>query len=145
MLLLGRAERAQIVAEARRDFPGECCGFLLGTRDGDRTSVTEVRPAANARAGDPRAEAPTARFAIAPDEVLGAHREAAARRLEVVGFYHSHPGGGAAPSQVDRAHAWPGYRYLIVGWSDGEPGELRAWIVAPAGDGFVEELVGEGR
>jgi len=138
MLLLGGAARATIVAEARRAFPGECCGFLLGTRAAGRATVTDVRPAANARAADARP-----RFAIAPEEVLGAHREAEARGLEVVGFYHSHPDGGAVPSGLDREHAWPLCRHVIVAVRDGEPGELRAWVPAAAGGAWVEEPVGE--
>jgi proteasome lid subunit RPN8/RPN11 len=150
MLLLDRAGRATIVAEARRAFPGECCGFLFGTRDGGRATVTDVRPAVNARAGDARAGdaragTPPARFAIAPEEVLRAHREAEARGLELVGFYHSHPDGGAAPSRLDREHAWPGCRHVIVAVRDGEPGELRAWVPAAAGGELVEEPVGEDR
>jgi proteasome lid subunit RPN8/RPN11 len=43
----------------------------------------------------------------------------------VTGFYHSHPRGGAEPSERDLNAAWPGYIYLIVGGAEA-PGP-RAW------------------
>jgi proteasome lid subunit RPN8/RPN11 len=138
MLVLGAAERMAIAEDAGRHYPGECCGFLLGSRAGGQAVVTVVLPAPNARA-----DAPRDRFAIAPELLLVAQRAAEARRLEIVGFYHSHPDGGPDPSRLDREHAWPGHSYVIIGVSAGAPGAVRSWRLAAADGEFVEEPLGE--
>jgi len=140
MLSLGQAERMAIADDARRGYPGECCGILLGSRADGRAVVAAVRAVPNARA-----DAPRERFAIAPELILRAQREAEARQLEIVGFYHSHPGGEPDPSRLDREHAWPGYSYVIVGVIDGSPGEMRSWVLAAEGGEFVEEPMRESR
>lgn len=138
-MVLGRSQRQRIAEESRRAYPGECCGFLLGSRRGGGARVTEVRPAPNA--GEEGAGA--RRFRIAPELLLRAHREADARGLEVVGFYHSHPDAEARPSALDREHAWPGYSYLIVGVAAGVPRELRSWRMEALGGAFGEEAVAD--
>ena len=34
--------------------------------------------------------------------------------LTLVGYYHSHPDDAAIPSEYDRVHALPNFRYLIT-------------------------------
>jgi proteasome lid subunit RPN8/RPN11 len=101
--------------------------------------VTEVRAAPNASEDGAGAR----RFRIVPELLLRAHREARARGLEVVGFYHSHPDAEARPSTLDREHAWPGYSYLIVGVVGGRPRELRSWRMEALGGTFGEEAVAD--
>ena len=58
---------------------------------------------------------------------LDAIRRARERRLEVLGFYHSHPHSAAAPSAADREEAsYPDHLYLIVGLAH-EPPEMRCF------------------
>ena len=52
---------------------------------------------------------------------------------EVVGYYHSHPGGQAVPSRRDRALAWPQATYLIVATADGAMRERRGWRLGSGG------------
>jgi len=116
-----------IRAHASASAPDECCGFLLG--DADR-AVRAALPATNRAAGP--------RFLIAPADVLAAHKDAARRGLCVLGFYHSHPHGPAAPSAHDRSLAWPGHVYVIAAGDD-----LRAYAVPAPGAAFEElRLVG---
>ena len=84
----------RLQAEARASATKECCGLLLG--DG---AVEEARPAANV-AADPRR-----RFEIDPRALVDAHRTAREGGPAVIGYYHSHPTGPAAPSDTDRAMA----------------------------------------
>lgn len=77
-------------------YPDEACGFLLA--DGEARVVTNVAP-------DPRHA-----YEIAPEDVLGLHREG----RDIIGVFHSHPDGVAAPSVTDLAQARPGWTYVIV-------------------------------
>lgn len=96
-------------AHAREASPRECCGVLLGTSD----RVTDSVRATNLADG-------TSRFEIDPRDHFRAIRDARARDLDVVGFYHSHPRTPAYPSPTDLAES--GYAdalHLIAGVRDG--------------------------
>ena len=99
----------RLLAEAAGAAPEECCGILLGS-DG---SITEVRAAANV-APDPRR-----RFEIDPQALVDAHRAARGGGPAVVGYYHSHPGGAAAPSATDQAMATGDRRIWAIAGVDG--------------------------
>jgi proteasome lid subunit RPN8/RPN11 len=108
-----------LLAEAARVRPEECCGLLLG---GPGT-IEEARPAANVAAERLR------RFEIDPQALVDAHRAARSGGAQVVGYYHSHPSGPAAPSETDRAlAAGDGSVWAIIGesgvtfWRDEEAG-----------------------
>jgi desampylase len=110
---------ARLTDEAERASPEECCGLLLG-RDG---AIERILPTANV-AGDPRH-----RFEIDPQALIAAHRAARTGGLQVVGYYHSHPRGPAAPSAADyNAAAGDRRVWAIIGtsgvtfWRDGEQG-----------------------
>lgn len=94
-----------IHAHARAAAPSECCGALLG--DGVQV-VTAVRLSNEA-------ERSGTRYRIGPDQVRELEADADRRGLTVLGFYHSHPVGPAAPSPGDIRAAWPWYSYLIKG------------------------------
>ena len=101
-----RASMDAIVAQAEREFPFECCGFIIG--DG---SVEEVRPVANIQnrmhaedaAAFPR-DARTA-FLMEPKEHLAVMLEVDRRKLAIRAVYHSHPDHDAYFSATDRAQA----------------------------------------
>jgi proteasome lid subunit RPN8/RPN11 len=105
-----------VVSHARETVPAECCGVLLGAPE----VVMEARPARNL-ATDPN------RFLIDPKDHIDARREARARGLDVVGFYHSHPRSAAVPSPTDLEEAsYPDHLYLIVGLASAQP-EIRLY------------------
>jgi desampylase len=127
---LPRALREQIVAHCLAARPLEGCGLLLGDREVGTVDVVEARPAPNVRAS-------AQHYEIAPEAVLAADHAARAAGRVLLGAWHSHPGGAAAPSATDRAEAWPDWCYLIVGLADLEAPELRAWRLL--GEDFVED------
>jgi proteasome lid subunit RPN8/RPN11 len=99
------AARDAIVADAREAVPAECCGLLLGRDD----EIVEVLPARNI------ADQPASRFLIDPQDHITGRREARARGLDVVGFYHSHPRSAPEPSVRDLDEfSYPGHLYAIV-------------------------------
>jgi len=116
----GRGVVEAIVAHARSAAPDECCGLLLGANGG----VVDAWPARNT-AGDARR-----RYTLDPKDHFDGRRDARARGLEVVGFYHSHPRSPAAPSETDRAEAaYDGHLYLIVGLA-AEPPDVALFRLA---------------
>jgi proteasome lid subunit RPN8/RPN11 len=123
MIVLEPAARRELCAHAVVAWPEECCGFLLGS-DGH---VRETVPAAN-RAADPRRG-----FRLDPRDGLRALGVARRRGLEVVGFYHSHPGGEPRPSSTDEAAAIPGSLHAVIPASEGRAGEPRLWRAGPGG------------
>jgi len=101
-----RASMDAIVAQAEREFPFECCGFLIGDN-----SVEDVRPIANIQnrmhAKDPAAFPRDARtaFLMEPKEHLAVMNEVDDRKLALRVVYHSHPDHDAYFSATDRAQA----------------------------------------
>jgi proteasome lid subunit RPN8/RPN11 len=74
-----------------------------------------------------RDDSPRNRFSVTAEDVLEADRAAQGQKLEVVGWYHSHPDHPARPSQYDREHAWPWYSYIIVSVQNGAPQDMTSW------------------
>ena len=124
-----RVERGCLDAMRRHGaqaYPEECCGFLLGAADrssGPRT-VEAVAPARNAH---PDRFQRTRRHLLDPADHVRVEREARARGLEVLGFYHSHPDRPAVPSRRDAESAHPGFTYALLSVPRGLPAELAAW------------------
>lgn len=119
-----------------RDYPHECCGFLVGKAVADAVTVARVVPAANTRD-----DSPHNRFEIDPGELVKTDRAARAEGMGVVGFYHSHPDAPAEPSDFDREHAWAGYCYVIVSVRQGSPQEMRNWRLREDRSGFDEDAI----
>ena len=112
----------QIEAHGVETFPYECCGALLGRDDEGSREVAALFALSNRRDDSPRN-----RFEITPEDVMLAERTARDKKLDLIGWYHSHPNAPARPSEFDREHAWPWYSYVIVSVRDGEPREMTSW------------------
>lgn len=125
-----------IRAHAQADYPHECCGFLIGTLDGDTVTAHQTVPAANTRTDSPRN-----RFEIDPGELVKVDRAARAQKLGVIGFYHSHPDAPALPSHYDREHAWPGYCYVIVSVQSGQAEAMQNWALRDDRTQFDEDAI----
>ena len=97
-LILPEPLRAQITAEARAAFPRECCGLIEGGTRAGTIAALRLHPARNL-APEPD------RFEIDPAAQFRLLRAARAAGTAIIGCYHSHPGGTAAPSARDRAGA----------------------------------------
>jgi len=101
-----RASLDAIVAQAEREFPYECCGFIIGAG-----ALEEVRPIANIQnlkhAENPAAFPRDSRtaFLMDPKEHLAVLNEIDRRKLKLLMVYHSHPDHDAYFSATDRAQA----------------------------------------
>jgi len=96
MLILPSDLRDQLIAAARAAAPNEACGLLEGCRNGADLTVTAVHPAANL------SPAPQTGFAIDPAVQFALQRRLRGSGRDIIGCYHSHPGGRAEPSRRDR-------------------------------------------
>jgi proteasome lid subunit RPN8/RPN11 len=97
-LALPETLQTQILNHARATAPRECCGLVLGQRRGEDAHALALHPARNLAARMDR-------FEIAPEDHFVAQRDARRKGYEVIGCYHSHPGGAARPSAADLAGA----------------------------------------
>ena len=111
-----------IRTQARAAGPRECCGILLG--EGGRIALALATPNVHAH--------PKTHFEIDPQSLIDAYRAEREGGPRVLGYYHSHPTGKAAPSVTDQAMAAGDGRIWVIVAGD----ELRFW--RDAGDGFVE-------
>jgi proteasome lid subunit RPN8/RPN11 len=109
---------AQLQALARNS-PVEICGLLLGRAGEIRNAV----PVPNVSAS------PSDSFEIDPVILLACHRAARSGEMEVLGHFHSHPSGPAAPSERDAAaSAVDGSLWLILAKD-----EARLWRAVSGG------------
>ncbi|MEH3037254.1 MAG: M67 family metallopeptidase [Sphingomonas adhaesiva] len=108
------------IAAAAAATPGvEVCGLLLGAA----ARVERILPCRNV------ATDPARRFEIDPAALIAAHRAGRAGGPRVIGHYHSHPTGVAAPSPRDAADAVAdGSIWIIVAGR-----ELTAWRAVAQG------------
>jgi proteasome lid subunit RPN8/RPN11 len=146
-ILLPEEALVAIRAHAAAVYPDECCGALLGRTTAQPREILRAVPVGNAWVGA-RGE----HYLIPAEVVRTLEAEAGREGLEVVGFYHSHPDGGAVPSAFDLEVAWPWYSYLIIAVEAGEIVELRGWQLRDERTGFAEQKIevtcgasGEGR
>lgn len=150
MLRLSVEHLEAIHRHAAHDYPAECCGVLLGRDERDMKQVTDVAPLANLRHDaaraqefmpleDPGRESERNRYLVDPREQLRVEKDARARGLVVLGYYHSHPDHPARPSEYDREHAWPWYSYVIVAVEKGVPGDSRSWVLSEDQSAFQLE------
>lgn len=110
-LLLETGVEESLETLARSTYPNECCGILGGHNDGSGQQIVRVAiPTENV------APAPLHSFAILPSHILQAECQLNSCGLDLVGFFHSHPGGSGAPSRADIAAAspWPSFIHCIV-------------------------------
>jgi proteasome lid subunit RPN8/RPN11 len=118
---------------AALSYPLEGCGILLGHLDGGAPLVVDAIPGRNLvvdRARD--------RYELDPLDILAAERQAAARHMDVVGFWHTHPDHPAEPSRFDTERAWADYVYAICSTAGEGVTDTRWWRLGTERGEFVE-------
>ena len=149
---ISRANMDRIIAQAEREFPYECCGFIIGNISGSDL-VEEVRPITNIQNAkhtkDPSAFPRDARtaFLMDPKEHLAVMREIDDRKLVLRIVYHSHPDHEAYFSETDRRQAcsfdpeypdYPETAYVVISIMGGKFHRAAAFVWDADGKGFVE-------
>ncbi|HLW69489.1 MAG TPA: M67 family metallopeptidase [Candidatus Binataceae bacterium] len=138
----------QMIAQAEREFPFECCGFVIGD-----AVVEEVRAITNIQEQkhreDPAVFIRDARtaFLMEPREHLAVMQELDTRKLELKAVYHSHPEHDAYFSPTDRAQAcsfdpsepdYPGTVYIVLSVKGGKFARAAAFAWDDARRDFAE-------
>ena len=114
---------AAMVAHARKTYPNECCGAMLGSIDGDSKIVVEAMRLENAFDG-----AQAARYELRPQDLLAADRAARERSMDLIGIYHSHPDCEAYFSQTDLKNSCPWYSFVVVSVRHGTFDHATSWL-----------------
>ncbi len=133
MVRIARDLARKIESHGERTYPEECCGILLGTSSGEERVVVDVAELDNVQEENRRR-----RFFVTPAQYMRAERTASDRRLEQLGFYHSHPDHPAIPSEFDREHALPWFTYAVLAVERGAPKVMTAWLLSESRDRFIE-------
>jgi proteasome lid subunit RPN8/RPN11 len=143
-----RATLDAIIAQAEREFPDECCGFIIG--DGVSEEPRPIRNIQNARYAENPAEFPRdarTAFLMEPKEHLTVLNEVDRRKLKLVAVYHSHPDHDAYFSPTDRAQAcsfdpaepdYPDTFHIVVSVRGGKFARAAAFAWDAALKDFVE-------
>jgi proteasome lid subunit RPN8/RPN11 len=126
-----------IHAHGEGAYPNEGCGLLLGRAEAGDKQVADLLPIRNGR----EPEAAHNRYLITPQDMLRGEETAAARGLDVIGIFHSHPDHPARPSEFDREHALPWYSYIITSVEQGRAAASRSWLLADDRSAFAEENI----
>lgn len=137
MIELNQKVIKSITAHAERDYPHECGGMLIGTFNDGKKTVVETFPLENAREEEARHN----RVLILPKDVMRAERYARENKLDVVGYYHSHPEDFGVPSQYDLDHALPVWSYVIASVLQGKIADIRSWEMENDRSKFNEEIL----
>jgi proteasome lid subunit RPN8/RPN11 len=109
----------EIVEQALREFPNECCGLIAAEGAGP----VKVFPMTNA-------DASPATYRLDGTEQLHVFDELDERGWDLWGIYHSHTHSDAYPSETDtRLAFYPEARYLVLSLQDRADPVMRSfWI-----------------
>ena len=128
--------RAELFEAARRGYPHEVCGLLIGRADAGAITVEHMTEAANVVS-----DRPADRYQLDPQAFLTADEAARRDGLEIVGIWHTHPDHTARPSPTDLEAAWEGYTYVILSVTRENVADCTAWRLG--GGKFVEQSIEE--
>jgi proteasome lid subunit RPN8/RPN11 len=136
VIRLSSADWQRIAEAARRAYPEECCGLLVGTVDetDGRAAARVTRVLATENVATPSRRD---RFEIDPRQQFALLRALRGTGEAIIGHYHSHPDAEVAPSAVDRDRIFdPRLFWLVVAVS---PPRISgaAWLPDAAATTFV--------
>ena len=137
MLKLSKATFDAIRKHGEQAFPHECCGVLFGKINGEQRVVGEVFVIENQFEEAERYH----RFLITPDNYREAEKVARAKKVDIIGFYHSHPDSPSVASKYDLDHAFPWFSYVIVSIMKNKYHDIHSWVMEDDRSKFNEEDV----
>lgn len=134
MLVFTKDHYAEIEAHGEETFPSECCGAIVGVRDGEKKIVRSLHKLTNTNT-----ERAKDRYEVDGKELNKIAMNAMHNKEDILGFYHSHPDHPNEPSQFDRDRAWPYYSYIIISIMGGKAKEAKNWTFEEDDEPFKEE------
>ena len=123
-LKIKRWDLESIEKHALKVFPFECCGLLVGKMGKEIFDVKEVVQAENVQKSE-------ISFEVDAELVYRAIDAAEAKRLELIGIYHSHPNMKAYISARDAEimKLWPNVAWLVLGTTGKKITEKKAFVL----------------
>lgn len=138
-----------IVAQAEKEYPDECCGMILASKNSP-DKLARVRPCRNAQdeyhLKDPENFPRTAKtsYFMEPRELLAVQKEIRGEGLVMRVIYHSHIDAGAYFSEEDKRMAlcdgqpaYPGVDYLVLSIARGKMGGMNLFHWDSARKDFI--------
>src|SRR3972149_3807846 len=126
MLTLPQRLIDEMVAQAVREAPIECCGIIAG-KGGVAQKLFEAK----------NSEESPYRYNVDPKDLFRIYRECEDNGWEFMAIYHSHTASEAYPSPTDvRLAFWPEAYYIVVSLQDAVNPVVRAFRIL---DGAVSE------
>ncbi|MCP4340836.1 MAG: M67 family metallopeptidase [Desulfobulbaceae bacterium] len=108
----------QIVVEAHKEYPLECCGYLAGVE----RRVSRAYPMKNI-------DKSKIHYSFDPEEQFKTVKEIRRQNLQILAVYHSHPETPARPSEEDIRLAYdPDVSYVIISLCEGKD-DVRSYII----------------
>jgi proteasome lid subunit RPN8/RPN11 len=136
MIRISKKIIAEIEYHAEQTYPEECCGMMLGFSKNSIHFIEEVIKIDNSQDENRRR-----RFFITPEQYRQTEQLARELKMELLGFYHSHPDHPAAPSVFDTDHALPWFTYIIVSVGQGKAAAMTAWLLNEKRTQFNERII----
>ena len=136
ILYISQTDLDRLLEEARAALPEECCGLLIGRRDGGDRHVERIIPADNIAEGDR-----SKNYQIDWRTLFQTIRRTRNDKEGIIGFYHSHPDGTTKPSTKDTESAWIDHSYIIVATGNDAPSAPVSWRVPTDGARFKRERI----
>jgi len=72
--------------------------------------------------------AQAAHYELRPQDLLRADKEARARKMDLIGIYHSHPDCDAYFSQTDLKNSCPWYSFVVLSIRNGAFDHANSWL-----------------
>ena len=133
--MLIRNETLKALKQMAKDaYPKEGCGLLIG--EAEKFLVTGFQELENAAAPDMTGR----HFVLDPLKVYEAEKEIEGKKLDILGFYHTHPDHAAILSEEDRFYMIPGMLYMILSVVKGKCRDIRVYEKRES-DGIVTEIL----
>jgi proteasome lid subunit RPN8/RPN11 len=125
MLKIRKTDFEQIRRHGEEAYPRECCGVLIGKlEDGTRVVKGAIR------CQNAQKDAPSHRYNIAPEELIGAQKKAREQGFDIIGFYHSHPDHPSRWSRHDLEEAhWFACSYVITSVEGGKASRTSSFVL----------------
>jgi proteasome lid subunit RPN8/RPN11 len=115
-----------MVSHARKTYPNECCGAMLGSVDGEEKAVRVAVPLDNAFTGEQGK-----RYEIRPQDLVAAEAAARLQNMDLVGIFHSHPDCDAYFSKTDLENSCPWYSFVVLSIKKGEFDHANSFLPDP--------------
>jgi len=133
-LIISKTSLDEVIKHALETYPEECCGLLVGKKEGEKKVVIKVVRSKNVYVGDR-----SKRYMIDALDIYNVEKDAEKHGLMLIGVYHSHPNYLAKPSAYDAEAAWSSISYLIVSIRDKRFDEVTAWVFDKKNEEFLKE------